>query len=76
MICGFGEPENIPELWEKHKQSLSEDLIRKYSEETGPLYALAEINLLLQAYGLSLEKLKLPSVGMLPLSLNSESFDV
>jgi hypothetical protein len=36
MICGFGEPENLPEFLEKHKQSLSEDLIRKYSEETSP----------------------------------------
>jgi hypothetical protein len=62
MICGYGEPEDVSELWERHKQGMSEDLIKRYSEETGPLYALEEINEMLKTYGLSLRKLHLPAV--------------
>ncbi|GBN45481.1 hypothetical protein AVEN_271719-1 [Araneus ventricosus] len=35
------EVDNIPNLWTQHKQSPSEDFVHRYSEETGPLYALA-----------------------------------
>ncbi|GBL80201.1 hypothetical protein AVEN_29175-1 [Araneus ventricosus] len=64
IICGFGEVENIPDLWTQHKQSLSEDFVHRYSEETGPLYALAELNELLKSYGLNLQKVNLPSVDL------------
>ncbi|GBN56753.1 hypothetical protein AVEN_270976-1 [Araneus ventricosus] len=64
IICGFGEVENIPDLWTQHKQSLSEDFVHRYSEETGPFYALAELNELLKSYGLNLQKVNLPSVDL------------
>ncbi|GBM34040.1 hypothetical protein AVEN_162220-1 [Araneus ventricosus] len=64
IICGFGEVENIPDLWTQHKQSLSEDFVHRYSEETGPFYALAELNELLKSYGLNLRKVNLPSVDL------------
>ncbi|GBM84645.1 hypothetical protein AVEN_135635-1 [Araneus ventricosus] len=31
IICGFGEVENIPDLWTQHKQSLSEDFVHRFS---------------------------------------------
>lgn len=74
MICAFGEVENIPDLWVEHKEALSEDFINKYSEETGPLYALAALNELLKSYGLNLQKVKLPSVN-LPTNLFPIFFD-
>ncbi|GBM58424.1 hypothetical protein AVEN_63782-1 [Araneus ventricosus] len=64
IICGFGEVENIPDLWTQHKQSLSEDFVHRYSKETGPFYALAELNELLKSYGLNLRKVNLPSVDL------------
>ncbi|GBO17876.1 hypothetical protein AVEN_93681-1 [Araneus ventricosus] len=64
IICGFGEVENIPDLWTQHKQSLSEYFVHRYSEETGPFYALAELNELLKSYGLNLRKVNLPSVDL------------
>ncbi|GBL66261.1 hypothetical protein AVEN_260218-1 [Araneus ventricosus] len=64
IICSFGEVENIPDLWTQYKQSLSEDFVHRYSEETGPLYALAELNELLKSYGLNLRKVNLPSVDL------------
>ncbi|GBN02341.1 hypothetical protein AVEN_260403-1 [Araneus ventricosus] len=64
IICGFGEVENIPDLWTQHKQSLSEDFVLRYSEETCPFYALAELNELLKSYDLNLRKVNLPSVDL------------
>ncbi|GBN29840.1 ATP-dependent DNA helicase PIF1 [Araneus ventricosus] len=64
IICGFGEVENIPDLWTQHKQSLSEDFVHRYSEETGPFYALAELNELLKSYDLNLRKVNLLSVDL------------
>ncbi|GBL97996.1 hypothetical protein AVEN_126889-1 [Araneus ventricosus] len=64
IICGFGKVVNIPDLWTQHKQSLSEDFVHRYSEETGPFYALAELNELLKSYGLNLRKVNLPSVDL------------
>ncbi|GBN66558.1 hypothetical protein AVEN_110233-1 [Araneus ventricosus] len=43
MICGFGEVNDIPELWFRYKDALSEDFVRQYSEDSGPQYTLAEI---------------------------------
>ncbi|GBM49647.1 hypothetical protein AVEN_3230-1 [Araneus ventricosus] len=63
IICGFGEVENIPDLLNQHKQTLSKDFVNRYSEETGPLYSLAELNEL-QSYGLNLRKVNLPSVDL------------
>ncbi|GBN89604.1 hypothetical protein AVEN_206545-1 [Araneus ventricosus] len=42
-ICGFGEVNDIPELWFRYKDALSEDFVRKYSEDSRPQYSLAEI---------------------------------
>jgi hypothetical protein len=56
IICAFGEVENVPELWTQYKDSLCEDFIHRYSEKTGPQYALAEMNKILKTQGLSLEK--------------------
>jgi hypothetical protein len=33
-MCGSGEPEDAPELWERYKQDMNEDFIGCYSEET------------------------------------------
>jgi hypothetical protein len=38
----------------RHKKGKSEDFIRHYSEETCPLYALAEIDKMLANYNMSL----------------------
>ncbi|GBO13367.1 hypothetical protein AVEN_6418-1 [Araneus ventricosus] len=59
----FWGSENIPD-WTQHKQSSPEDFVHRYSEETGPFYALAELNELLKSYGLNLRKVNLPSVDL------------
>ncbi|GBL98656.1 hypothetical protein AVEN_80389-1 [Araneus ventricosus] len=64
IICGFGEVENIPDLWTQHKQSLSEDFVHRYSEETGFLYALAELYELFKSYGLNFRKVNLPTIDL------------
>ncbi|GBM98285.1 hypothetical protein AVEN_42732-1 [Araneus ventricosus] len=64
VICGLGEVENIPDLWTQHKQSLSEDFVQRCSDETDPLYALAELNEVFKSYGLNLRKVNLPSVDL------------
>ncbi|GBM91634.1 hypothetical protein AVEN_271285-1 [Araneus ventricosus] len=38
-ICGFGEVNDIPELWFRYKDAVSEDFVRQYSEDSGPQYA-------------------------------------
>nr|XP_015926984.2 uncharacterized protein LOC107454337 [Parasteatoda tepidariorum] len=63
VICGFGEIENIPELWREHRD-LSEDFALQYSEETAVQYALAEISEMLVVYGLTLQKVNLPEVTL------------
>ncbi|GBM85360.1 hypothetical protein AVEN_91065-1 [Araneus ventricosus] len=60
-ICGFGEVNDIPDLWFRYKDALSEDFVRKYYENSGPQYALAEIEEFLKYYNLNLKKLKLPT---------------
>ncbi|GBN68518.1 hypothetical protein AVEN_155439-1, partial [Araneus ventricosus] len=55
MICGFGEVEDVPDLWVQHQVSLCEDFVHRYSEQTGPHYALADIEELLTSYNLSLQ---------------------
>ncbi|GBN52233.1 hypothetical protein AVEN_28378-1, partial [Araneus ventricosus] len=50
MICGFGEVEDVPDLWVQHQVSLCEDFVHRYSEQTGPHYALADIEELLTSY--------------------------
>ncbi|GBM40535.1 hypothetical protein AVEN_76941-1 [Araneus ventricosus] len=49
-VCGFGEDNDIPELWFRYKDALSEDFVRQYSEDSGPQYALAEIEEFLKYY--------------------------
>ncbi|GBN58984.1 hypothetical protein AVEN_34262-1 [Araneus ventricosus] len=63
-ICGFGEVNYIPELWFRYKDALSEDFVRQYSEDSGPQYALAEIEDYLKYYNLNLKKLKLPTIHL------------
>jgi hypothetical protein len=41
VICGFGEPED---LRIRIIGKTREGFIRRYSEKTGPLYALAAVN--------------------------------
>ncbi|GBN05182.1 hypothetical protein AVEN_122470-1, partial [Araneus ventricosus] len=47
MICGFGEVEDVPDLWVQQQVSLCEDFVHRYSEKIGPHYALADIEELL-----------------------------
>ncbi|GBM18943.1 hypothetical protein AVEN_1570-1 [Araneus ventricosus] len=54
--CGFGEVNDIPELWFRYKDAVSEDFVRQYSEDSGPQYALAEIEEFLKNYNLNLKK--------------------
>ncbi|GBO32576.1 hypothetical protein AVEN_124948-1 [Araneus ventricosus] len=63
-ICGFGEVNDIPELRFRYKDALSEDFVRQYSENSGPQYALAEIEEFLKYYNLNLKKLKLPTIHL------------
>ncbi|GBN05993.1 hypothetical protein AVEN_255995-1 [Araneus ventricosus] len=69
-IYGFGEVKGIPKLWFRYKDVISEDFVRQYSEDSGPKYALAEIEDFLKYYNLNLEKLKLPTVH-LPYALSN-----
>lgn len=65
MMCRSGEPKDLPELWERYKQDMSENFIGCYSEETVRLYVPAEINEMVKNYCLSLHKLHLPAAEML-----------
>ncbi|GBN32202.1 hypothetical protein AVEN_222477-1 [Araneus ventricosus] len=76
MICGSGEVNDIPELWFRYKDALSEDFDRQYSEDSGPQYALAEIEEFLKHYNLNLKKLKLPTVHLPDAFSNLPSFDI
>ncbi|GBN27243.1 hypothetical protein AVEN_234875-1 [Araneus ventricosus] len=76
MICGFGEVEDVPDLWVQHQVSLCEDFVHRYSEQTGPHYALADIEELLTSYNLSLQKLHLPTVDLPASVLERVNFDV
>ncbi|GBN04007.1 hypothetical protein AVEN_257595-1 [Araneus ventricosus] len=75
MICGFGKVEDVPELWVQHQVSLCEDFVHRYSEQTGPHYALADIEELLTSYNLSLQKLHLPTVDLPASVLERANFD-
>ncbi|GBN74273.1 hypothetical protein AVEN_133494-1 [Araneus ventricosus] len=76
MICGSGEVEDVPELLVQHQVSLCEDFVHRYSEQTGPHYALADIEKLLTSYNLSLQKLHLPTVDLPASVLERANFDV
>ncbi|GBL84545.1 hypothetical protein AVEN_117275-1 [Araneus ventricosus] len=76
MICGFGEVEDVPDLWVQHQVSLCEDFVHRYSEQTGPHYALADNEELLTSYNLSLQKLHLPTVDLPASVLERANFDV
>ncbi|GBM80916.1 hypothetical protein AVEN_243211-1 [Araneus ventricosus] len=76
MIRGFGEVNDIPELRFRYKDALSEDFVRQYSEDSGPQYALAEIEEFLEHYNLNLKKLKLPTVHLPDALSNLPSFDI
>ncbi|GBN52918.1 hypothetical protein AVEN_68115-1 [Araneus ventricosus] len=76
MICGFGEVEDVPDLWVQHQVSLCEDFVHRYSEQTGPHYALADIEELLTSYNLSLQKLHLPTVDLPASVLERANFEV
>ncbi|GBN60329.1 hypothetical protein AVEN_161234-1 [Araneus ventricosus] len=76
MICGFGEVEDVPDLWAHHQVSLFEDFVHRYSEQTGPHYALADIEELLTSYNLSLQKLHLATVDLPASVLERANFDV
>ncbi|GBO17046.1 hypothetical protein AVEN_150339-1 [Araneus ventricosus] len=72
----FGEVNNIPELWFRYKDALSEDFVRQYSEDSGPQYALAESEEFLKHYNLNLKKLKLLTVHLPDALSNLPSFDI
>ncbi|GBO10611.1 hypothetical protein AVEN_149396-1 [Araneus ventricosus] len=76
MICGFGEVEDVPNLWVQHQVSLCEDFVHRYSEQTGPHYALADIEELLTSYNLSHQKLHLPTVDLPASVLERANSDV
>ncbi|GBM59018.1 hypothetical protein AVEN_7404-1 [Araneus ventricosus] len=75
-IYGFGEVNDIPELWFRYKDALSEYFVRQYYEDSGPKYALAEIEEFLKHYNLNLKKLKLPTVHLPDALSNLPSFDI
>ncbi|GBL86195.1 hypothetical protein AVEN_131940-1 [Araneus ventricosus] len=75
-ICGFGEVNDIPELWFRYKDALSEDFVWQYSEDSGPQFALAEIEEFLKYYSLNFKKLKLPTVHLPDALSNLPSFDI
>ncbi|GBM83960.1 hypothetical protein AVEN_102329-1 [Araneus ventricosus] len=50
--------------------------VHRYSEQTGPHYALADIEELLTSYNLSLQKLHLPTVDLPASVLERVNFDV
>ncbi|GBM37874.1 hypothetical protein AVEN_193392-1 [Araneus ventricosus] len=75
VICAFGKVEDVRSLWEQFKDVLCEDLVHRFSSETGPQYALSEINQLRNFYGLSLKKINLPHAN-LPSQLNLSTIDV
>ncbi|GBN68024.1 hypothetical protein AVEN_217850-1 [Araneus ventricosus] len=60
----------------RHQVSLCEDFVHRYSEQTGPHYALADIEELLTSYNLSLQKLHLPTVDLPASVLERANFDV
>ncbi|GBM59840.1 hypothetical protein AVEN_158081-1 [Araneus ventricosus] len=76
MICGFGEVEDVPDLWVQNQVSLCEDFVHRYSEQSGPHYALADIEELLTSYNLNLQKLHQPTVGLLSSVLERANFVV
>ncbi|GBM72384.1 hypothetical protein AVEN_178059-1 [Araneus ventricosus] len=76
MICGFGEVEDVPDLWVQHQVSLCEDFVHRYSEQTGPRYAFDDIEELLTSYNLSLQKLHPPTVDLPASVLEGANFDV
>ncbi|GBM65839.1 hypothetical protein AVEN_12894-1 [Araneus ventricosus] len=67
---------DIPELWFRYKDALSEDFVQQYSEDSGPQYALAEIEEFFKHYNLNLKKLKLPTVHLPDALSNLPSFDI
>ncbi|GBM64684.1 hypothetical protein AVEN_175186-2 [Araneus ventricosus] len=75
-IYGFGEVNDIPEPWFRYKDALSEYFIRQYHEDSGPKYALAEIEEFLKYYNLNIKKLKLPTVHLPDALSNLPSFDI
>ncbi|GBN56354.1 hypothetical protein AVEN_158031-1 [Araneus ventricosus] len=76
MICGFGEVEDVPDLWVQHQVSLCEDFLHRCLEQPGPHYALADIEELLTSYNLSLQKLHLPTVDLPAGDLERSNFVV
>jgi len=42
VICVFGTPQDIPQLWETFKTAMSEDYLRQYDEETAFNLALIQ----------------------------------
>ncbi|GBM60229.1 hypothetical protein AVEN_273535-1 [Araneus ventricosus] len=76
MICGFGELEDVSNLWVQHQVSLCEDIVHRYCEQIGPHYALADIEELLTSYNSSLQKLHLPIVDLPASVLERANFDV
>ncbi|GBL72555.1 hypothetical protein AVEN_127828-1 [Araneus ventricosus] len=75
VICAFGEVEDVRSLWEQFKDVLCEDLVHRFSSDTGQQYALAEMNQLLNFYGLCLKKINLPHTNF-PSQLNLSTIDV
>ncbi|GBM17080.1 hypothetical protein AVEN_133340-1 [Araneus ventricosus] len=66
----------LRDLWVQHQVSLYEDLVHRYSQQTGPHYALADIEELLTFYNLSLQKLHLPTVHLTASVSKKLNFDI
>ncbi|GBN17337.1 hypothetical protein AVEN_141499-1 [Araneus ventricosus] len=75
-ICGFGGVNDIPELWFRYKDALSEYFVRQYYEDSGPQYALAEIEEFFKHYNSNLKKLKLSTVHLPDALSNLPSSDI
>ncbi|GBN30742.1 hypothetical protein AVEN_104241-1 [Araneus ventricosus] len=56
--------------------SIKFHFVHRYSEQTGPHYALTDIEELLTSYNLSLQKLHLPTVDLPASVLERANFDV
>ncbi|GBM75869.1 hypothetical protein AVEN_147485-1 [Araneus ventricosus] len=63
-------------MFQIYECSIKFHFVHRYSEQTGPHYALADNEELLTSYNLSLQKLHLPTVDLPASVLERANFDV
>lgn len=60
FICIFCNPTSASDLWEKYKESMSEDYSTVHTESTAQNLALHDIEVLLKSHGLNCRSFNLP----------------